>query len=141
VTNLQLRIDRALEDAGMRRTSQRFAVMQYLMEQPVHASAEEIFEAVNRLDPRASRATIYNSLNALVHAGLVRRLSLDVGGARYDAALDRHHHFFCERCGNIRDIPWFPVSRIAERAALGNHTLRDYDITLRGICGSCGASD
>jgi len=79
-----------------------------LVQNQIHASAEEIFRDVNEYVPKASRATIYNSLTALVRAGLVRRLSTSQGPTRYDAALDRHHHFACDQGGLIEDIPWFP---------------------------------
>ena len=140
-SNLGAQITGAFEAAGLRRTSQRCAVMQYLVEQPVHASAEEIFRAVNALDPRASRATVYNSLSALERAGLVRRLSAGSGHSRYDAVLDRHYHFVCEQCGAIEDLAWFPISGVDEGAARGSRTVHSYELTLRGICERCGASD
>jgi Fe2+ or Zn2+ uptake regulation protein len=50
--------------------------MEFVARHPIHATAEEVFNAVYRSEPRASRATIYNNLNALVEAGLVREVSL-----------------------------------------------------------------
>ena len=64
----------AFRTAGLRSTPQRRAMLRYLSDQPVHATAEEIFVAVNRTDPRASRATVYNNLRALEGAGLVREV-------------------------------------------------------------------
>ena len=63
-------IKRSLESGGLRCTPQRFAVMAFLMECNRHPTAAEIFEAVNRMDPRSSRATTYNNLRDLVEAGL-----------------------------------------------------------------------
>jgi DNA-binding transcriptional ArsR family regulator len=60
--------------ADVRPTVQRYAVLQHLARHGVHATAEEIFRAVNRQDPRASRATVYNSLKSLTRAGLVREV-------------------------------------------------------------------
>jgi hypothetical protein len=53
-------IKRSLESSGLRCTPQRYAVMAFLMEQNRHPTAVEIFEAVNRMDPRSSPATTYN---------------------------------------------------------------------------------
>jgi len=47
---------RSLEEGGLRCTPQRYAVMAFLKEQNRHPTAAEIFEAVNRVDPRSSRA-------------------------------------------------------------------------------------
>ena len=59
-------IKRSLAGSGIRTTPQRYAVMAFLMGQGGHPTAAEIFEAVNRLDPRSSRATVYNNLRDLV---------------------------------------------------------------------------
>ena len=65
-------IKRSLGGSGLRCTPQRYAVMAFLMERNGHPTAAEIFEAVNRVDPRSSRATTYNNLRDFVQAGLVR---------------------------------------------------------------------
>src|ERR1700738_4049011 len=65
-------IKRSLEGGGLRCTPQRYAVMAFLMECNGHPTAAEIYEAVNRADPRSSRATTYNNLRDLVQAGFVR---------------------------------------------------------------------
>ena len=86
-------IRRLLEDRGLRCTPQRFDVMAFLMDQNRHPTAVEIFEAVNLVDPRSSRATTYNNLRDLVQAGLVREVAMEGRAARYDAKGLRHNHF------------------------------------------------
>ena len=46
---------RSLETGGRRCTPQRYAVMAFLMECNRHPTAAEVFEAVNRVDPRSSK--------------------------------------------------------------------------------------
>ena len=70
-------IKRSLEGGGLRCTAQRYAVMAFLMDHSRHPTAAEIFEAVNRMDPRSSRATTYNNLRDLVRAGLVREVAVE----------------------------------------------------------------
>src|SRR5580698_2062395 len=102
-------IRQSLEGSGLRCTPQRYGLMAFLVEHPGHPTAAEIFEAVNRLDPRSSRATIYNNLRDLVDAGLVRQIAAEGRTARYDAKDEQHHHFICDRCGNVEDIQWYTV--------------------------------
>src|SRR5438067_9231299 len=97
-------IKRSLAASGRRSTPQRYAVMAFLMEQAEHPTAAEIFEAVNRLDPRSSRATIYNNLRDLVQAGLVREVAIEDRAARFEEKGARNHHFICDRCGNVEDM-------------------------------------
>jgi Fur family transcriptional regulator, peroxide stress response regulator len=129
-------IEASLKERGVRLTAQRFAVMDFLASHPVHATADQIFEAVNRHDPRSSRATVYNSLRVLIEAGLVREVALEGRAARYDANLSRHHHFVCDRCGNLEDIEWFDLP-VSKREALGSREVRDYELVLRGLCMKC----
>ena len=129
-------IRRSLEDNGLRCTPQRYAVMAFLMEQNQHPTAAEIFEAVNRVDPRSSRATTYNNLRDLVQAGLVREVAVEGRAARFDAKGMRHHHFICDRCGNVEDMEWYDVPGPAS-AALGKRVLRETELIFRGLCTKC----
>jgi Fur family transcriptional regulator, peroxide stress response regulator len=129
-------IRRSLEGSGLRCTPQRYAVMAFLMECNRHPTAAEIFEAVNRVDPRSSRATTYNNLRDLVKAGLVREVAVEGRAARFDARGMRHHHFICERCGNVEDVQWYEVPRPAS-GTLGKRILRECELIFRGLCTKC----
>jgi len=129
-------IKRSLEGSGLRCTPQRYAVMAFLMEDHRHPTAAEIFGAVNRVDPRSSRATTYNNLRDLVQAGLVREVAVEGRAARFDAKGMRHHHFICDRCGNVEDIEWCAVPRPAS-GSLGKRILRECELIFRGLCAKC----
>jgi Fur family transcriptional regulator, peroxide stress response regulator len=129
-------IKRSLESSRLRCTPQRYAVMAFLMEQNRHPTAGEIFEAVNRVDPRSSRATTYNNLRDLVRAGLVRAVAVEGRAARFDATGMRHHHFICDRCGNVEDIEWYDVPKPAA-GLLGKRILRECELNFRGLCTKC----
>ena len=129
-------IKKSLEGSGLRCTPQRYAVMAFLMEHTGHPTAAEIFEAVNRMDPRSSRATTYNNLRDLVQAGLVREVAVEGRAARFDARGMRHHHFICDRCGSVEDIEWYDVARPAS-GSLGKRILRQYELIFRGLCAKC----
>ena len=129
-------IRRSLEGSGLRCTPQRYAVMALLMEHTGHPTAAEIFEAVNRVDPRSSRATTYNNLRDLVQAGLVREVAVEGRAARFDAKVMRHHHFICDRCGKVEDMEWYDVPRPASDT-LGKRILRQCELIFRGLCAHC----
>jgi Fur family transcriptional regulator, peroxide stress response regulator len=129
-------IKQSLDAGGLRCTPQRYAVMDFLMGQNRHATAVEIFEAVNRVDPRSSKATIYNNLRDLVQAGLVREVAVEGRAARFEIQGEAHHHFICDRCGNVEDMEWYDVPRPASRS-LGKRTLRECELIFRGLCAKC----
>jgi Fur family peroxide stress response transcriptional regulator len=131
-------IQQSLESGGLRCTAQRYAVMAFLMDHKGHPTAAEIFQAVNRMDPRSSRATTYNNLRDLVKAGLVREVAVEGRAGRFDATGTRHHHFICDRCGNVEDVDWYDVPRPASRA-LGKRVVRECQLIFRGLCAKCSA--
>lgn len=129
-------IKRSLEGSGLRCTPQRYAVMAFLMECRRHPTAAEIFQAVNRVDPRSSRATTYNNLRDLVQAGLVREVAVEGRAARFDARGTRHHHFICDHCGNVEDLDWYDVPGPAS-GSLGKRMVRECELIFRGLCTKC----
>jgi Fur family peroxide stress response transcriptional regulator len=129
-------IKESFESSGLRCTPQRFAVMAFLMEHARHPTAQEIFDAVNRVDPRCSRATTYNNLRDLVEAGLVREVAVEGRAARFDVKGMRHHHFICDRCGNVEDIEWYDVPP-PDPGSLGKRVLRECEVIFRGLCKKC----
>jgi Fur family transcriptional regulator, peroxide stress response regulator len=129
-------IQRSLEGRRLRCTPQRYAVMAFLMECNRHPTAAEIFQAVNRVDPRSSRATTYNNLRDLVRAGLVREVAVEGRAARFDARGMQHHHFICDRCGNVEDLEWYNVPGPAS-GSLGKRVVRECELIFRGLCTKC----
>jgi Fur family peroxide stress response transcriptional regulator len=129
-------IKRSLEGCGLRCTPQRYAVLACLMDHKGHPTAAEIFTAVNRLDPRSSRATTYNNLRDLVKAGLVREVAVEGRAGRFDLEGTRHHHFICDRCGEVGDVDWYDVPKPASRS-LGKRVVRECQLIFRGLCAKC----
>jgi Fe2+ or Zn2+ uptake regulation protein len=129
-------IKRSLADSGLRCTPQRYAVMSFLLRHKGHPTAADIFEAVNRLDPRCSRATMYNNLRDLVQSGLVREVAAEGRSARFDATGMPHHHFICDRCGVVEDVDWHKISSPSS-GSLGKRILRESEVIFRGLCEKC----
>ena len=132
------KIKESLENSGLRCTPQRFAVMAFLLKQRGHPTAAQIFEAVNRLEPRCSRATAYNNLRDLVKSGLVREVAGEGRAARFDAKTMRHHHFICDSCGLVEDMEWYELPALPA-GILGGRVLRETELIMRGLCARCTA--
>ena len=130
------KIDEALAGAGLRRTPQRTALLDYLLRHPDHATVDELRPALNKRRGCVSRATVYNTLHSLVKAGLVREFKLDASAARYDALLHPHHHFVCDSCGAVEDLEWFEVPALRKTRS-GGRSIRSYEVVVRGECAKC----
>lgn len=120
-----------LTEKGLKITPQRVVITDYLVHALDHPTADEVFEAVSDRLPACSRATIYNTLNILVEAGVICAISTEPGKTRYDANMSAHHHFIDTRTGRIYDIPWERVDQLCQ--SLGeNFKVHDYQITFYG---------
>jgi Fur family ferric uptake transcriptional regulator len=130
-----------LSEAGFRRGGARTAVIALLGEQSCALSAYEI-EAKLREDGRGvGRASVYRTLDQLDGLGLVTRIDVGQGIARYEPnrpGAEHHHHMVCARCGEV--IPFADdeleatIDRVAERVTF---EVAEHEIVLHGACADC----
>jgi Fur family peroxide stress response transcriptional regulator len=130
-------IVQTLKAKQLRVTPQRFAVYANLLERTDHPTAEQLLHDLNQDAPVSSQATVYNSLQALRDAGLVREVQLGEGVCRYDANVAPHHHFRCDGCGAIEDIPWEQFQPLGTQAFRPGLHIHGYEITVHGLCEDC----
>jgi Fur family ferric uptake transcriptional regulator len=93
-----------LRAATLRVTRPRVAVLAAVHEHP-HADTASIIEAVRSGLGEVSQQAVYDVLEALTAAGLVRRIHPPGSVARYESRVgDNHHHVVCRACGTIADV-------------------------------------
>lgn len=93
----------SLRAAGLRLTPQRRAVIEALVDNHTHPTADEVAERVGSVLPGVSKSTIYNTLHEFAQAGLVQEIST-TGLLRFDPETAGHAHLVCPSCGRISDI-------------------------------------
>lgn len=128
---------RALKEKGLRVTPQRCAVYANLLARDDHPTVEQILADLNQELPVSSKATVYSSLQALREVGLVREVLLEGGVSRYDANMDRHHHFQCRQCGTIEDVPWEAFRGASLEFLRPGLQPDSYEVTIWGTCDRC----
>ena len=101
-----------------------------------HLTAEQIFWRLKETYPAVVLATVYNNLNKLWRAGMIRKVSLEGEPDRYDR-LERHDHLVCRRCGRLTDIRLEDLTqRLQEQVDL---PILSYDLKLMVLCDDCRA--
>jgi Fe2+ or Zn2+ uptake regulation protein len=97
-------LERMLRGASLRVTRPRVAVLAAVHEHP-HADTQSLVGAVRGQLGEVSQQAVYDVLNALTDAGLVRRIHPPGSVARYESRVgDNHHHVVCRSCGVIADV-------------------------------------
>ena len=106
-------------------------------------SAQEIHDGVRAQGLRVGIASVYRALEGLDRTGLVQRIDLGDGIARYEPALvggEHHHHFVCDDCGKVEPFEDTGLETALARIAGGRgYALAGHDVVLRGACGDCRA--
>lgn len=99
-----------------------------------HMTAEQIFEALRRTNPKVVRATVYNNLNRLWAEGRVRKVSVEGMPDRYDRA-ERHDHLVCRSCGRLLDVDLGDLTEQLEQRV--GRSILSYDLKLLYLCETC----
>lgn len=79
-----------------------------------HPTADDLFRGLTAAGRGLSRATVYNTLETLVEAGMARRMVISDGPARYDADVSEHVHLTTPD-GRVMDVPEDLSDRILDR--------------------------
>jgi Fur family ferric uptake transcriptional regulator len=130
-----------LRAAGERVTRQRLVVADALAAIGRQATAQDLYERLRSRVPRIGRATVFRTLEALVTAGVARRLEQDGHVSAYVACRPgHHHHLACSRCGRVEEIDEAYVRPVADRvAAERGFRIDDARLDFYGLCARCSA--
>jgi len=127
-------IKNRLSEIGIRPLNHRVAVYRFLLENPIHPTADEIYAHLKVEMDSISRTTVYNVLNLLCEHSAIREVAIEKNEMRYDANTANHIHFKCSVCGKILDLHSvdFPTIDLPP-----NFSLEDVQINVTGTCPEC----
>ncbi len=122
-----------------RYTGQQRALVRYIFSQHKHFDADQLIDAVKRENFKASRATVYRTLNKLVDAGMLCRL--EVGPRTFyehDYGYPQHEHLHCQQCNRMIEFQHPAIDAIIEQICR-DHNFRHSGSTLivEGLCEDC----
>lgn len=123
-----------------RSTAQLVATYDAVARSKDHPTAEQVLERVRRRVPRVSLGTVYRNLEKLRQQGRIRMVRLAGGGAHYDAVMEEHDHFTCERCGTVTDLEGPRRRSTANLKGMG-YVVRWQTTAVYGICRECNAAE
>jgi Fur family ferric uptake transcriptional regulator len=130
-----------LRSASGRSGGARRLVVELLGEQDCCLSAQEIHDRVRQRGSRIGIASVYRALDGMDALGLVQRIDLGDGVARFEpvhAGGDHHHHLVCDDCGRVEPFEDAALESALERVADGRgYSVAAHDVVLRGACEDC----
>jgi Fur family ferric uptake transcriptional regulator len=130
-----------LQRAGHRWGRARLAVVEVLARRSCCATAADIADELRASGDGTGLASVYRALELMHRLGLVQRLDVGDGQARYERALpggEHHHHLVCGSCGVVTPFEDERLERaIHELAGRLDHAVAEHDVVLRGECADC----
>ena len=101
----------------LRKTPERYTILEKVFDMSDHFSVETLNAALHADGYHVSCTTVYNTLELLAEASLVRRRTFGRQPAHYEkiAGLSNHHHLVCTRCGKVREVKTRPSTQCSPR--------------------------
>jgi len=130
-----------LRGAGLRVTAARVALL-HAVRDGDHLGVEALAAGVRDRVGHVSLQAVYEALDALTAAGLVRRIEPAGSPARFEGRVgDNHHHIVCRSCGVVADVECV-VGEAPCLTAPDDHgfSIDEAEVIYWGLCPDCSTA-
>ncbi len=135
--NASERFTAFLNSQQLRKTPERFEILNTALACNGHFDADSLYKMLEDKAYHVSRATVYNTIELLCAAGIVRKLLFDTHQARYELAEQTHSHLVCTQCGEIREIDLDGIDSRLASMSFRNFSPAYVSTCIYGICDAC----
>ncbi len=128
-----------LEHYKMRKTPERYAILEMVLKTKGHHSTEQYVELMPK-DFSVSRATMYTTLQLFDEIGIL--VSHQVHGTTlYERAfkVDTHHHYICTECKEMWDFKDSTVDKVLNQITTPKFSKMRNSAYIYGLCAKCKA--
>ena len=129
-----------LSTRRLRMTRERRVILNQVLSLRGHFDVDDLLARLRKSGRAVSRATLYRNLTHLVDSGLVHKVEMARGQARYEPMIGRHHHdhMVCLSCGAILEFESDDVERIQEEVCRRKKfVMTGHTHQIRGYCAAC----
>lgn len=96
-----------------------------------HVTVDDVIDMARTASIKTSVASVYNTLNQFVSAGLLQRVTVEQGRAFFDTNLSNHHHFYFEDEERLEDIPAGTLKISGVPTLPKGRSIKSMDVTIR----------
>ena len=104
-------------DAGIRMTAQRSLIIETLIGSDDHPDADQVYRRAVERDEAISLPTVYRTLNLLDDAGIIKKINMNDGKARFESVREDHDHLIDADNGHIHEFYNRELKKILESIA------------------------
>ena len=104
-------------DAGIRITAQRALIIETLIVSDDHPDADLVYRRAVERDQSISLPTVYSPLNLLEDAGIIKKINMNDGKARFEPVRKDHDHLIDADNGHIHEFQNQELKKILDSIA------------------------
>ena len=126
-----------LDSRGMRRTTERYAILNRIMSINGHFTIEELQQLIEGDGFRVSRSTVYNTVELLMEAKMLRRHVFEGMQAQYERITLPHIHLICTICGKVKEVKDTNFAAFMNARRFNAFNTDHYSLYVYGTCSTC----
>ena len=128
-----------LHSANLRATPARLTVLDIFEHAQAPIDVSTVVRALEDRQEHVDEVTVFRIINTFCEKGIVKPIHLNENKLRYEYAdKPKHHHFICEKCGDITDVEGCMISKAQKQIeqAIGGKVFR-HSLEFFGLCKRC----
>ena len=103
-------------------------------------SIDEVHQEVLTQLGSADYSSVFRAVNFLERDGLLNRIDLGDGRARFEVRHGHHEHIRCESCGRVEEVPGCLLDHVTAQVQKSTHfKVTSHSVVFAGICGDCAS--
>ena len=128
-----------LEKKTLRKTTERYTILEHICQIRGHFDVEMLRQRLEEHNFHVSRASIYNTIELLMDAGLVVRHQFSSQLVQYELKIlaSMHHHAICNYCGAVKEFKNDRISKDITNQRITKFTYAYHSLYLYGMCSKC----
>lgn len=129
-----------LQKKGLKRTTQRDAVLDLFLESTSHHTAEDLWSRLRETHKNVGYSTVYRTLKLLKECELAREVYFADGRMYFEHQFEQphHDHMVCLECGLTIEFFNATIEKLQDRLAAENHfTPTRHTMVIFGYCQTC----
>lgn len=124
---------------GQRFTKPRKKIFEAIGHFDKPVSAQEIYDFLKKQKEEVDLTSVYRNLELMNQSDIVNVILFGEGKKRYELKnkKEHHHHFVCEKCGDVKDVEMREENLIANIKNNGGFLIKKHNLEFFGLCPDC----